>query len=181
MSSDRGRRLSHDDRLLWSTVARTVTPLAGRKLPEMPVAEPLPDLPPEQKSSGMPAFRPRGDAQRQPRGPFALDAPTRKKLSKGRLALDGSIDLHGMTQAEAHSTLLGFLHRAYHEGRRHVLVVTGKGASFGSDGVLRRAVPAWLSTPAFRGLVSGYEDAARRHGGEGAIYIRLRRRTEPGT
>ncbi len=176
MSGDRGRRLSREDRVLWSTVARTVTPLAGRKAPELPHAEPLPEVPrtpepaaPAQPGAGAP---PSG----RKRGLHGLDQPTRKKLQKGRLALDGSVDLHGMTQAEAHAVLLGFLHRAHRDGRRHVLVVTGKGASFGSDGVLKRAVPGWLATPAFRGLVSGYEDAARRHGGEGALYIRLRRR-----
>ena len=68
-----------------------------------------------------------------------------------------------------------FLHRAHAGGLRYVLVITGKGSSFGSDGVLRRAVPAWLSTPPFRPLVSSHDHAARQHGGAGALYVRLRR------
>lgn len=174
MAGERNRKLSREDRVLWSTVARTVNPLPGRKMPELPHTDPLPEVPrddarphhPEPQIKGMP----------KPPSPGGLDRPTRKKLAKGRLQLEAKLDLHGMTQAEAHSVLLGFLHRAYHDGRRHVLVVTGKGSSLGSEGVLRRAVPAWLATPAFRGLVSGHEDAARHHGGGGAMYIRLRKR-----
>ena len=111
-------------------------------------------------------------------GPHPFDQPTRDKLSKGRLPIDGRVDLHGMTQGEAHGLLLSFLHRAHAGGLRYVLVITGKGSSFGSDGVLHRAVPAWLSTPPFRPLVGSHDDAARHHGGAGALYIRLRRRNE---
>jgi DNA-nicking Smr family endonuclease len=105
-----------------------------------------------------------------------FDQQTRDKLTKGRLSIDARVDLHGMTQAEAHGLLLSFLHRAHASGLRYVLVITGKGASFGSEGALKRAVPAWLSTPMFRPLVSGHDHAARQHGGAGALYVRLRRR-----
>ena len=80
-----------------------------------------------------------------------------------------------MTQSEAHALLLSFLQRAHAGGVRYVLVITGKGFSSGGDGVLRRQVPAWLSTPPFRALVSSHDVSARQHGGEGALYIRLRR------
>jgi DNA-nicking Smr family endonuclease len=90
--------------------------------------------------------------------------------------LEGRVDLHGLTQPEAHSLLLSFLSRAHADGVRHVLVITGKGASFGSDGVLRRAVPQWLATPPFSSLVSGIDEASRRHGGGGAFYVRLKRK-----
>ena len=76
------------------------------------------------------------------------------------MPIDARVDLHGMTQGEAHGLLLSFLHRAHAGGLRYVLVITGKGASFGSEGVLKRAVPAWLSTPPFRPLV-GSHDACR--------------------
>jgi DNA-nicking Smr family endonuclease len=99
---------------------------------------------------------------------------------KGRLPIEGTVDLHGLTQSEAHALLLSFLHRAYADGRRYVLVITGKGESFRSDGILRRAVPAWFATPPFRALVSGQEAAGRRHGGAGAIYVRLRRHEKCG-
>ena len=80
-----------------------------------------------------------------------------------------------MTQSEAHALLLSFLQRAHANGVRYVLVITGKGFSSGGDGILRRQVPAWLSTPPFRALVSSHDVSARQHGGEGALYIRLRR------
>jgi DNA-nicking Smr family endonuclease len=104
-----------------------------------------------------------------------LDEPTLDKLSKGRLPIEGRVDLHGMTQDEAYSLLFSFLHRAHASGVRYVLVITGKGSSSGGDGILKRSVPAWLSTPAFRMLVSSHDHAARHHGGAGALYVRLRR------
>ena len=113
-------------------------------------------------------------------GPVSMhfDQPTRDKLAKGRLPIDGRVDLHGMTQGEAHALLLSFLQRAHAGGLRYVLVITGKGSSFGSEGVLRRAVPAWLATPPFRALVWSHDSAARQHGGAGALYVRLRRHNE---
>ena len=107
---------------------------------------------------------------------LSMEDRTHTKIARGRLVLEGRVDLHGLTQSEAHSLLLSFLNRAHAEGMRHVLVITGKGASFGSDGVLRRALPRWLATPPFSGLVSGIDEASRRHGGGGAFYIRLKRR-----
>ncbi|TIR79782.1 MAG: DNA mismatch repair protein MutS, partial [Mesorhizobium sp.] len=105
----------------------------------------------------------------------SLDDQTHEKLKKGRLPIEGRVDLHGMTQDEAYSLLLTFLHRAHAGGIRYVLVITGKGSSSGGDGILRRSVPHWLSTPAFRHLVSSHDHAARNHGGSGALYVRLRR------
>ena len=86
-----------------------------------------------------------------------------------------------MTQDIAHDRLYASLLDARAYGARHVLVVTGKGASLGSEGVLKRMVPVWLDNPRFSALVSGYASASRHHGGEGAIYIRLRKQaTETG-
>ena len=104
-----------------------------------------------------------------------LERPVKRKIAKGRLALEARIDLHGMIQSEAHGFLLGFLIKAHERGLRHVLVITGKGTSLGSDGALKRAVPLWFSLPEFRPLISSYEPAARNHGGEGALYVRLAR------
>jgi DNA-nicking Smr family endonuclease len=179
-----GRPLTDEDRILWHRVARTVKPrhdavlppdpelgaavsaqaLAAASEPSQPADEPFePFLPPYVP----PVSTPSADAR--------LDRPTHGKIAKGRLSIDARIDLHGMTQAEAHGVLLAFLHRAHASGMRHVLVITGKGISRGGDGVLRRAVPGWLATAPFRGLVSAHATAARHHGGEGALYLRLRR------
>ena len=87
------------------------------------------------------------------------------------------MDLHGLTQSEAHGALLHFLHAASARGARLVLIITGKGGrGDGERGVLRRQVPQWLALPDLRDLVVGFEDAHVAHGGEGALYVRLRRR-----
>jgi DNA-nicking Smr family endonuclease len=174
-------KLTLEDRILWAKVARTATPLPGHEL-EAELVQALEDerrpvqaeATPAQQQPAMPGRAP-GVAAQAP-GTRRIDEPVRKKLQKGRLPIEGRIDLHGLSQGEAHGLLLGFLHRAHSEGRRHLLVVTGKGSSPGSEGVLRRVVPAWFSTPAFRGLVHSHSDAGRRHGGEGALYVTLRRR-----
>lgn len=172
--------LSKEDRILWAAVARTVTPLKGRRPEEIPI-EPGGRAEAMAEVAGRPpavAMAQEGAAQagHKPPRPSRLDLVTRKKLSKGSLPIDGRVDLHGLTQGEAHLLLLSFLHRAYLENRRYVLVITGKGSSLGSDGVLRRVVPAWMATPPFRAIVSAHENAARHHGGAGALYIRLKRR-----
>ena len=82
-----------------------------------------------------------------------------------------------MTQTRAHRALFGFLQRAHHDGLTFVLVITGKG-KIGPEserGVLRRQVPQWLGLPEFRSLVVGFEEAHIGHGGEGALYVRVRR------
>ena len=109
-----------------------------------------------------------------------LDRPTHRKIAKGRIDIEARIDLHGLTQHEAHGLLYSFLVNAHARGLRHVMVITGKGRSRGSEGILKQAVPHWFSTPLFRMLVSAYEDAARHHGGHGALYVRLRRQTQQG-
>jgi len=167
--------LSDEDRVLWSLVARTAKPLKGRQAVEAPaLAEPMNSARPPARQAEPVTVRPK-----QQHVTSALDDPTRDKLAKGRLPIEGRVDLHGLTQEEAHALLYSFLSRAHAGGVRYVLVITGKGSSSGGDGVLRRSVPAWLSTPLFRPLVSSHDHAARHHGGTGALYVRLRR-TRPG-
>lgn len=181
--SDRSRKpLSLEDRILWQKVAKSVKPLAGRAVDDEEVEADefaimleasQPALP---KQTQMPPGPPVPASPASHLPARGIDRPTRIRLAKGRLPIEGKVDLHGLTQNEAHALLLSFLRRAHADGRRHVLVVTGKGSSLGSEGVLRRAVPGWLATPPFRMLVSAHEWAAVRHGGSGALYVRLRRR-----
>ena len=115
-----------------------------------------------------------------------LERRVRLAFRRGALQVDARIDLHGMYQAQAHGALTGFLMRARAAGHTHVLVVTGKGGTsrggmdyddaFSERGVLRRSVPHWLRAPELRNIVLGFEEAARHHGGAGALYVRLRRR-----
>lgn len=164
--------LKEEDRVLWSLVARTAKPLKGRAAIPEPEPAAQPPQVPAASSASTPAAAPPAKTLR---ATHSLDEPTLDKLAKGRLPIEGRVDLHGMTQQEAYSLLLSFLHRAHAGGVRYVLVITGKGSSSGGDGVLRRSVPAWLSTPAFRHLVSSHDHASRHHGGSGALYVRLRR------
>ncbi|MEQ8308555.1 MAG: Smr/MutS family protein [Hoeflea sp.] len=186
MSGDRPK-LSHEDRIIWARVARTVDPLPGKSVedeqwfvaePENP--DPAPANPPP--ASGPPKIRtivePAAIETKAGLKPFQkhpIERPVVRKLARGRLPIDGKIDLHGLTQSEAHNLLFDFLARAHERGLRHVLVITGKGSSHGSQGVLKRVLPEWLAKPEFRFLISGHQNAARSHGGEGALYIRLRR------
>ncbi|MBU4531772.1 MAG: Smr/MutS family protein [Hoeflea sp.] len=176
MSDDKSK-LSHEDRIIWARVARTVEAFPGKEVEvedwfavEIP---PEPAAAPENKAKHPPSIL----SVNPPTKPRAhpIEKPVIRKLARGRLPIDGRIDLHGLTQSEAHNLLFGFLAGAHERGLRHVLVITGKGSSRGSEGVLKRIVPDWLGKPEFRFLISGYEDAARSHGGEGALYIRLRR------
>jgi DNA-nicking Smr family endonuclease len=100
----------------------------------------------------------------------------RTRVARGKEAIDGRLDLHGLTQNEAHAALLRFLRTATARDARLVLVITGKGGrGEGERGVLKRQVPQWLSLPEFRTLIIGFEQAHVAHGGEGALYIRVRR------
>ena len=179
------KTLSSEDRILWGKVARSTRAMPGKldaltefeaafaeKIEEQAAPEP-------ETKKKVKADKTEGIALTAGRGKEArhhpLERPVKRKIAKGRLALEARIDLHGMIQSEAHGFLLGFLIKAHERGLRHVLVITGKGTSLGSDGALKRAVPLWFSLPEFRPLISSYEPAARNHGGEGALYVRLAR------
>ncbi|MBY4608662.1 Smr/MutS family protein [Rhizobium sp. 9T] len=179
------RKLSADERILWGKVARSTRPMPGKagELSELDTFLAETEAAAErEKAEKLPAsFTPEHpampSASKRPAGVHhPLERPVKRKIAKGRLALEARIDLHGLVQSEAHVILLDFLIRAHERGMRHVLVITGKGSSMGSAGALKRAVPLWFSKPEFRYLISSYEPAAQHHGGEGALYIRLARR-----
>jgi DNA-nicking Smr family endonuclease len=165
---ERRRPLSEDERTLWTTFTKPIKPLAKR-----PAAKPDDTLPTAVKSrktagSAM-APAPAAPAKKQPPPLAPLGRREKAKVARGRAGIDARLDLHGHTQAEAHSELLRFLRRASDSDKRMLLVITGK------SGVLRQQVPHWLALPEFRALVIGFEPAAIRHGGEGALYVRIRR------
>ena len=109
--------------------------------------------------------------------PRLLDDKTTRKIAKGRLEIEGRVDLHGMTQMQAHSLLYSFLDHSRKSGKRTVLVITGKGKL--GEGILRNMVPRWLEEESFRKLVTGYRESHRSHGGDGALYVRIRRMEKP--
>lgn len=176
----RRRRLPSEAELaLWAKVVAEVAPLPGRAKPVPPpasVAEAAPAALTVIASPPPPAPRPAAP----PLTPLApLETRFRRRLARGIVDIDARIDLHGLRQEEAHRRLAAFLNGAQARGFKLVLVITGKGG-FSADphaerGVLRRAVPLWLSSPAARAVVVGFETADPVHGGAGALYVRIRR------
>jgi DNA-nicking Smr family endonuclease len=181
----RKRGLSEEERALWESVAKQVKPLRKRHRVKPPVASMAtePNAAPKPAASPKHAARhaapPRIVVPPKPEPPplAPIGRRERSHLSRGRKEIDARLDLHGMTQTRAHRALFGFLQRAHHDGLTFVLVITGKG-KIGAEserGVLRRQVPQWLGLPEFRALVVGFEEAHIGHGGEGALYVRVRR------
>jgi DNA-nicking Smr family endonuclease len=117
-----------------------------------------------------------------------IDRRAHRQVAAGKVPIDAVLDLHGLNQEVAHSRLRRFLMSCQAKGHRMVLVVTGKGAKAAKSddwptdanqrGVLRRNVPLWLDDPDLRAIVVSYAAAGLRHGGEGALYIRLRKARE---
>jgi DNA-nicking Smr family endonuclease len=114
----------------------------------------------------------------------AIDRRTDQKLKRGQVPVDATLDLHGLSQARAHRRLNSFLAKAAAEGSRTVLVITGKGrAEPGEEGavpserrgVLREAVPRWIEQAPLREMVWGIRPAGPRQGGQGALYVLLKR------
>ena len=106
-----------------------------------------------------------------------IDRRSAERLSRGRLPIEGRLDLHGMTQAAAVERLAEFIARSEAAGKRCVLVITGKGLA--SGGVLRDQVPRWLNLPPNRARVLAFDYARQQHGGSGALYVLLKRRRAP--
>ena len=165
----RGRgRLSAEDLALWRKTVASTTPL---RLPETP--EPGAPTPPARQPAMK--IRPLARAEKAPApAPGGMDRKKAARLRRGKLKIEARLDLHGMTLAEAHPALNGFIAGAARDGLRLLLVITGKGR--GGDGVLKRQVPHWLRMAPLAGLVLEIAPAHARHGGEGALYVTLRRR-----
>ncbi|NOZ32169.1 MAG: hypothetical protein GXP01_03655 [Alphaproteobacteria bacterium] len=112
-----------------------------------------------------------------------IEPGLRRRVARGRLEIDATLDLHGLRQSQAHGALCRFIEHVWSRGARTVLIITGKGvkrtgfAAFEQKGVLRHAVPVWLAEPALAPMVSGWGPSAIGHGGNGALYVRLSART----
>lgn len=108
-----------------------------------------------------------------------MDRRTTQKLKRGKLDIEGTLDLHGYTQIKAHQALSRFLQTGYETGRRTVLIITGKGDRLGGrPGILKEAVPGWFNETPMRQWVAGFSYAAPKDGGNGALYVRIKRRRD---
>ena len=113
-----------------------------------------------------------------------LDRSSAIKLAKGKFTIQGKLDLHGMTQRQAHAALINFIESSFHERKRNLLVITGKGRPSGQDdvagygkreGILKSIVPKWLDESPLQSLVLAFTTSQREHGGAGALYVLLRK------
>lgn len=191
------RRVKADELALWRQVAQTAkrmhpqradkpTPLADSLQPDrQPVPKPRID-PFDIGSSRADKTRANdtlpGLSQRIAAAPLSMDKKSLTRLKRGKLMPEARIDLHGMTTGRAHPALVGFILRAQSQGKRLVLVITGKGKDRDAGGpiperrgVLRHQVPHWLSLPPVGPLVLQVTQAHLRHGGGGAYYVYLKR------
>jgi DNA-nicking Smr family endonuclease len=183
MKSGDGKRrrvLSSEERVLWTTVIKSIAPLRESTAPDedegaRTASSVRPTAHTAKPSRNTPVLT---EKKLPPLAP--LGRRMKQRVARGKEKIDGRLDLHGLTQSEAHATLLRFLRTASSRGARLVLIITGKGAraSEGQRGVLKRQVPQWLGLPEFRALVIGFEDAHVTHGGEGALYVRIRRKRD---
>jgi DNA-nicking Smr family endonuclease len=163
------RPLKPDELKVWGAVAATVHPLAGRSGPK-PATEAA-------RNEVAARIAPPQPAARKVRLRDDVDdiEPRRKhRIARERDPIGARLDLHGMDQPRAKAVLEGFLLHAWNEGYRAVLVITGKGVQ--GDGVLRRRTPEWLAAPHLSVIVAGISEAHRKHGGEGALYVALKRK-----
>jgi DNA-nicking Smr family endonuclease len=176
--------LSEEEQALWSAFVRSITPLRpGKATPKPPPGKR------EALNQPRPPARHEAPPQPPPQRPPPVKSPPlaplerrlKQRVARGSESIEARIDLHGMTQRQAHEALLAFLRRAQANGKKIALVVTGKGArraahdDVAERGVLRRQVPLWLALPEFRSFVVGFDAAHVSHGGEGALYVRVRR------
>ncbi|MBI4922201.1 MAG: Smr/MutS family protein [Devosia nanyangense] len=170
---------------LWQDVIGTVLPLKPRRRSAIAAPLPLPPAtPPKPKASKIIAMPPYQSPNTPGKPPVGVIEPKlRQKLGRGRIGIDGTLDLHGMRQDEAHAALTRYLKARWARGDRTILVITGKGlkkvngdpTTIVERGVLRTMLPIWLNSPELSPLVAGWDQSAQGHGGEGAWYVRLRR------
>ena len=194
--SRKRRGLTPEDEDLWRRVAATAAPLHRRQSAILP--EPEPKAAARRPAAEIPPDFAIAPAPRQYRShvtlrpsveeaiaahPLRMDAGSFRKMKRGKSEPEARIDLHGMTLAEAHPALIGFVLRAQSAGNRLILVITGKGKRRDDDGpipqrlgALRHQVPHWLHAPPLAGAVQQIAQAHLRHGGTGAYYVYLRRR-----
>ena len=201
MSRRRGPRgLSPEEAALWEKIAARTAPLHRKKAKPRPSPpEPVPPVPAPRPAAPEPLAPFALGEKAVPRGashdlarpiaavlgdePVTMDRKAHRKLTRGKLTPEARLDLHGMTLADAHPALVGFVTSAHARGLRLILVITGKGRARDDagpiptrTGVLRHQVPQWLNSGPLKRLVMQVVQAHQSHGGSGAFYVYLRRR-----
>ncbi len=166
----RNKDMTPQDRELWLWVTRDVAPLTHKNQPDRPLF--LKSLQPlkEPKST-----QPIEIKNKKHNVQAKIDKRTTRNLVKGDLKIGAKLDLHGLTQAQAHKALQVFIQASVKKGIRVALLITGKGVS--GEGVLKKQVPLWLENPDLSRFILNYAEARPQHGGSGALYILLKKLT----
>ncbi|HEX9465172.1 MAG TPA: Smr/MutS family protein [Alphaproteobacteria bacterium] len=175
-----GSRKPLPDADLFAAVLRDVKPLRRTKV------SPHPDPVPARESKAAAPAKPLPRAETRPSTPVTpppppnpgIDRRTAERLRKGAMEIDRRLDLHGLTEADAHAALDRFVRQAWRDGLRVLLIITGKGSVRDGGGVLRRNLPRWLASGEHGPRVLRIESAQPRHGGSGAYYVLLRRQRD---
>lgn len=162
------------DAQLWEQVKKTVTPIKTAKKAS---ATAKPDTKAKATAPTAPARAIPAPRTATPKTilPTNLERSAARRITRGDDAIDARLDLHGMTQAEAHKKLVSFVLRAQAKGFRTLLVITGKGRLSEGGGVLKRQLPLWLEGGELSSAVLSYAHAHIKDGGSGAFYLRLRK------
>ncbi len=177
-----GRGLTSEDAALWARVASTVTPMAGRRQMAAPPPVRVAARPVAAPQAKAKAAAPPPPAQHRPIGAHGLDTSWDRKLARGQLAPEFTLDLHGCTLDAAHGRLMHGLTQAKALGARLVLLVTGKprpadpADRTNRRGAIRAKVIDWLASSEHAADIAAIRGAHPRHGGQGALYIILKRR-----
>lgn len=180
----RRRAVTRREAELWASFTDEIKPLPGRivDVDAAPVVAQEPRPSPEPKPIESPLRRVKPDLDQRGQDPLShgiapgVDQRTLNRLRQGKMEIESRLDLHGMTQRQAQDALLRFISSAYHRQQRCVLVITGRGLrESGEIGILRQSVPNWLNQVPLRSMILAFTYAARDHGGEGALFILLKR------
>jgi DNA-nicking Smr family endonuclease len=161
-----------DDALLWQKVARTVKAYSPKTRSRQATEKPIKTAAAKTRKTPVTPPPPVKQATAPP-PPARLNTATERKIRRGHMPVESTIDLHGMTQNEAYDALSRFIDRAEQRGYRMLLVITGKGAK--GDGVLKRMLPLWLEEAGLRRKIIGFSPAQQKDGGTGAFYVRLKK------
>jgi DNA-nicking Smr family endonuclease len=165
------RRLTPEERRLWSRVARTVRPAQGKTVEVVPEYAALAGPSKGEPASGQRKPSSRAPISRLRPGP-PEDLSGQRRIRRGQTEIDALLDLHGATQDSARRAFLAFVGREHARGSRRLLIITGKGRS--GSGVLRARLADWIADPELRPMLAGFARAHRRHGGDGAVYVFLK-------
>jgi DNA-nicking Smr family endonuclease len=185
------KKLSDDEKALWRTVTERVAPMRESFAFEPSVKAKLKAAAASPQRPGLSEFRIGQKSKRTEYTPSGVASPKGvtpnmdkknfQRLVRGKLDIDGRLDLHGLTQEQAKMMLRTKLLQAHGRGKRLILVITGKGKARTDEfnrqiiGVLRQNVPMWLRQAPLSSIVLEVTSAQARHGGEGAFYVYLRR------